>query len=106
MRASILTISAFIPVAVGAAPLADTAVPHQKLGLWQTSMKMEGQDFSSQSCVDAASEAQMNAFSAQLRSKKCKSSQITHNMDGSWTSSATCEFTPGQSRTTKSTITG
>ena len=106
MRASIFAIASCIAVTAVPAALADTPVPHQKLGLWQTSMKMEGQDFSSQSCVDAASEAQMNAFSAQLRSKKCKSSQVTHNMDGSWTSSSTCEFTPGQTRTTKATITG
>lgn len=106
MRFSIFAISACIAVAAATAALADTPLPHQKLGLWQTSMKMVGQDISSQSCVDAASEAQMSAFSAQLRSKKCKSSQITHNMDGSWTSISTCEFTPGQSHTTRTTVTG
>jgi hypothetical protein len=103
MRASIFAVAACIAVTAASA---DTPVPHQKLGLWQTSMKMMGQDFSSQSCIDAATEAQMNAFSSQLRSKNCKSSQITHNPDGSWTSTSTCEFSPGKVHTTTATITG
>jgi hypothetical protein len=104
MRSSIFTLSAC--VAFTAAAFADTPIPHQKVGLWQTSMKMMGQDITSQSCIDAASEAKMNAFSTQLRNKNCKASQITHNIDGSWTSVSTCEFSPGQMHTTKTTVTG
>ena len=95
-----------IAVLAASATLADTPVPHQRLGLWQTAMTMVGRNFTTQSCIDAASEARMSAFSSQLRNKKCQPSQITHNMDGSWTSTSTCEFTPGKVRTTHAVIIG
>lgn len=86
--------------------MADTPVPHQRLGLWQSSGVMVGQNVSSQYCMDAASEAEMNAFSSQLRNKSCRSSSVTHNADGSWSSSSTCEYTRGKLRTTHATVTG
>lgn len=86
--------------------LADTPVPHQRLGLWQTAMTMVGRNFTTQSCIDAATEAQMSALTSQIRNKKCQSQQITHNRDGSWTSTSTCEFRPGVMRTSHTVITG
>ena len=46
-------------LAAGAAAAGTQALPHQKLGLWQSETKMAGQHFMSQLCVDAASEAKM-----------------------------------------------
>lgn len=84
---------------------ADTPVPHQKDGLWESSMTMMGRPVTTQSCVSEESQAKMSVFSAQMRQKNCSSSSITHNMDGSWSSSSTCKF-GDKSRTTHAHITG
>lgn len=106
MRIStIVTVAGIAAVAAGMA-FADTPVPHQKDGLWESSMMMEGKPFTTQSCVTEESQAKMSIFSAQMRQKTCKSSHITHNMDGSWTSESTCEFSPGHVRTTRGEVTG
>jgi hypothetical protein len=107
MRVSNFAALAGIVAFTGGGASADTPVPHQKPGLWQGTTTMSaGQNISSLSCIDAASEEKMSAFSSQLRNKSCKSSQITHNMDGSWTSASTCEFRPGKVTTTHSRVTG
>ena len=90
---------------VAGAATADTPVPHQKDGLWESSMMMMGKPFTTQSCVSEESQAKMSVFSSQIRQKNCSSSSITHNMDGSWTSSSTCKF-GGASRTTHAHISG
>jgi hypothetical protein len=85
---------------------ADAPVPHQRAGLWETSMTMMGRPFLTQSCIDAASEEKMSVFSSQLRHRNCKSGAVTHNADGSWTAVSVCEFTPGNVSTTRAIITG
>jgi hypothetical protein len=84
---------------------ADPAVPHQKVGLWESNMTMMGHPVTTQSCVSEESQAKMSVFSSQMRQKNCTSSSITHNMDGSWSSSSTCTF-GGKARTTHAHITG
>jgi hypothetical protein len=103
-----LRIAALAGIAVicSGAASADTPVPQQKLGLWQSTTTTSGQNFSSLSCIDAASQAKMSAFGSNIRQSKCKSSSITHNADGSWTSTSTCEFEPGKVRTTHGMIRG
>src|SRR5277367_6363468 len=82
-------------------------VPHQKPGLWQNDMVVAGQHVSNQSCVDAASEAQNSAFSAEVsKNRKCQHREITHNPDGSWTSVSTCESRPGVMRTSRADVSG
>ena len=85
---------------------AELAVPHQKSGLWETNMSVMGRPMTTQSCVTAESEAKMSVFSSQSRQKNCSSSSVTHNMDGSWSSTSTCTFGPGPARTTHSHISG
>jgi hypothetical protein len=85
--------------------LADTPTPHQKAGLWESSMTMMGKPFTTQSCVTAESEAKLSVFSAHLRQKNCSSATIAHNADGSWSSTSTCKF-GGKEHTTHATITG
>jgi hypothetical protein len=85
--------------------LADTPTPHQKPGLWESSMMMMGKPFMTQSCVTAESEAKMSVFSSQMRQKNCSSATITHNLDGSWSSTSTCKF-GGAERTTHAQISG
>ena len=106
MRISFSAALAGIALAAAGLASADTPVPHQKVGLWESTMMMEGKPFTTQSCVSEESNAKMSIFSAQMRQKNCKSSQVTHNMDGSWTSVSTCEFSPGRVRTTRAQITG
>jgi hypothetical protein len=107
MRVSNFAVLAGIVVMAGGGASADTQVPHQKPGLWQSTATMSaGQNMSTQSCIDAASEEKMSAFSSQIRNTRCKSSQVTHNMDGSWSSVSTCEFRPGKITTTRSQVTG
>ena len=93
-------------LAAGAAAAGTQALPHQKLGLWQSETMMAGQHFTSQLCVDAASEAKMSAFSSQVSQKKCQPGQINHNPGGSWSSVTTCEFRPGVKTTTRADVTG
>ena len=85
---------------------AGTPVPHQKDGLWESSATMSGRPYTTQSCVTEESQAQMSAFSSQMRQRNCSSSGITHNLDGSWTSTSTCKFGPGMVRTTHAHIAG
>jgi hypothetical protein len=109
MRISKLALLAAIAVIASGAAAADMPIPHRKAGLWEgvSSMPgMSGQSFSTKYCIDAASEAKMSAFSANLRNKKCSSVSIVHNMDGSWTSTSSCEFMPGKVMTSKAVITG
>lgn len=97
---------------VGAATLvaglaiAGSPVPHQKDGLWESSATMMGRTFATQSCVTEESQAKMSAFSSQMRQRNCSASSITHNLDGSWSSTSTCKFGPGMVRTTHAHITG
>jgi hypothetical protein len=106
MRVANFAVLAGMAVAAAGFAFADTPVPHQKDGLWYSSMTMMGKPFTTQSCVSEESQAKMSAFGAQSRQKNCSSSSITHNMDGSWTSTSTCKFGPGAARTTHAHITG
>jgi hypothetical protein len=106
MRVSKIVAVVGVTVVAPGFALADTPAPHEKPGLWESSMTMMGQPITSQSCVTEESEAKMSVFSSQSRQKNCLSSSITHNMDGSWTSTSTCKFGPGPSRTTHAHITG
>ena len=102
-----VAIFAGVAVVVAVASVsADMPFPHRKAGLWQGVTSMGGHSFSTEYCIDAASEAKMSAFSSNMRQKKCSASSITHNMDGSWTSTSTCEFMPGKTMTTHAVITG
>jgi hypothetical protein len=85
---------------------AETLAPHEKDGLWESSMTMMGRPYTTQSCVSEESQAKMSMFSSQMRQRNCSSSAITHNMDGSWSSTSTCKFGPGAVRTTHAHITG
>jgi hypothetical protein len=92
-------------IASGIAAAQMPAPPHEKVGLWVSSMTMMGKPFTSQYCVSEESQAKMSVFSAQMRQKNCKSGNVTHNMDGSWTSTSTCTF-GGHERTTHAHVTG
>jgi hypothetical protein len=105
MRISKFALLAGIAVVASGAAEADTPVPHQRVGLWESSMMMAGKPFTTQSCVSEESQAKMSVFSSQLRQKNCKSSQVAHNMDGSWTSTSTCTF-GGHERTSRAQLTG
>ncbi len=85
---------------------ADTPVPHQRDGLWESSMMMVGKPMTTQSCVSEESQAKMSVFSSQVRQKNCSATSITHNMDGSWSTVSTCKFGPGAARTTRGQLTG
>jgi hypothetical protein len=104
-RSFAIALAAFAVTAAGLAS-ADMPVPHQKDGLWESSMTLGGKPFTTQSCVTEESQAKMSVFSSQMRQKNCSSSSVTHNMDGSWTSTSVCKFGPGASRTTHAHVIG
>jgi hypothetical protein len=106
MRISNFVVVTGVAIIAAGVASADTQIPHQRPGLWETSMSMMGHPMTTQSCVTEDSEAKMSVFSSQSRKKNCSSSSITHNMDGSWTSTSTCKFGPGAARTTHSHVTG
>jgi hypothetical protein len=106
MRVSSIAAVAGFTIIVAGSVLADGPTPHQKPGLWESSMTMAGKPFTTQSCVTEESEAKMSVFSAGVRQKNCSSSSITHNMDGSWTSTSTCQFGSGAARTTHAHLVG
>jgi Protein of unknown function (DUF3617) len=105
MKISKFALLASIAVIASGVAAADMVAPHQKDGLWESSMMMDGKPFISRSCVSEESQAKMSVFSAQSRQKNCSSSSATHNMDGSWSSTSTCNF-GGHTRTTRVQITG
>ncbi len=85
---------------------ADT-YPHQRLGLWSSTMTSSGRAMTVKSCVDAASEAQANVLSQSVRrNAMCQSLGISHKPDGSWTSSTSCEFRKGVKSVTRTDVTG
>jgi hypothetical protein len=104
----ILNIAALAGAAVFVAGAAsgDTPLPHQRLGLWDSSMTVMGRPMTTESCIDAASESKMSALSASIRQKRCKSGSIRHNADGSWTSISSCEFVPGKVMKSRSVVSG
>ncbi len=106
MKLSNFTMLAAVAGIASGIAAADTPAPHEKPGLWQTSMMMAGHPYTTQSCVTEASQAKMSVFSSQSRQKNCSSSTVTHNMDGSWSSASTCKFGPGAARTTHAHVTG
>src|ERR1700733_4941248 len=105
MRSSFAIALAALTVTAAGLASADTPVPHQKDGLWESSMTMGGKPFTTQSCVTEESQAKMSVFSSQMRQKNCSSRSITHNIDGSWSSTSTCTF-GGKARTSHAHITG
>jgi hypothetical protein len=106
MRVSRIIALAGLGVIAAGFASAEPQLPQQKAGLWQTSMTMAGRPFSTLSCVTAESAAKMSVFSSQMRQKNCSSSSITHNMDGSWTSTSICKFGPGATHANHAHITG
>jgi hypothetical protein len=92
MRVTEIVAAAGFAIIVHGSASADTPLPHQKPGLWETSMTMVGKPYTTQSCVTPDSEAKMSMFSSQLRQSNCSSSSIAHNIDGSWASTSTCKF--------------
>jgi hypothetical protein len=92
--------------AAGVAVSSAQDLPHQKPGLWQQDMTMMGTHVSDQACIDAATEAKMSVFSHQMSHKNCKSQNISHNMDGSWTIVSTCAFGPGAEKTSRADVSG
>ncbi len=103
---SIAGLAGIAILAAGAATAGTQALPHQKPGLWQSETTVAGQHVSSQSCIDAASEAKMSAIGSQVSRRKCPSQQLTHNPDGSWRNVSTCELRPGVKTTTRTDVTG
>jgi len=77
-------------------------LPLHKAGLWQNDIEADGQHVSNQQCFDDASQTKLVALSH----AHCSAHQVTHNADGSWTSTGTCEFQKGTIVTSSSTISG
>jgi Protein of unknown function (DUF3617) len=105
MRVSKIVAVASVVVFAPGFSLAEVPLPHQKSGLWESSMTMEGHPFTTQSCITEDSAAKMSVFSSQLRQNNCSSSSITHDLDGSWTSTSTCKF-GGTVHTSHARVTG
>ena len=59
-----------------------------------------------QMCIDATTNQKMAIMGAQMSRKACQSADIKHNLDGSWTTSSTCDFGPAGKSVSTSTITG
>ena len=106
MKPSKFAVLAGVAVIANGIGASDTPVPHEKPGLWASSLMMAGHPFTTQSCVTEASEAKMSVFSSQSRQRNCSSGTVTHNMDGSWSSASTCKFGSGAARTTHAHVTG
>lgn len=106
MKLSIVAPALVALLALPSASLAQT-YPHQRLGLWRSNMTTSGHTMTMKSCVDAASEAQANVLSQSVRkSGMCQSLGVSHNPDGSWTSSTSCEFRKGVKSVTRTEVTG
>ena len=86
--------------------MADTPLPHQKLGLWQQVFTTGANKISDQVCLDAASEAKLSAIRSQFSNTSCKSKQVTHNRDGSWSIASICEPRKGWMTTSHVEVTG
>ena len=106
-RSSLLSAASAVAVLSLAGVARADPYPHQRLGLWQSDMTMAGHSMRIKSCVDAASEAQTNLISQSIRKNgTCQSLGISHNPDGSWTSTSSCEFRKGVKTTTRAEVSG
>jgi hypothetical protein len=98
-RAVAVTVLALV---AGAALGAEISLPHHKPGLWQNDILVGGKHTSNQQCFDTASEVAMLAVSKQHCSKR----DVVHNVDGSWSTTGVCQFTPGVTQTSETRIKG
>jgi hypothetical protein len=101
MTVSRTAIMALILVST-ASMAANIELPHHKAGLWQNDMVIAGKHMSNQQCFDDASEVKL----LQLTNQHCKSHVVTHNPNGSWTTTGVCEYMPGVTQTSRSEISG
>ena len=93
---------------------ADASGPaHQRAGLWQTSITVDGHRSPMEMtvCVDAAMAAKSQAFhpnnaADMARSKGCQYPPPTRNADGSWSVAFTCPMTGGGQLASKVNATG
>jgi len=96
-------------VAAAAGPLTPDQLPHQKPGLWRTTMAVEGVSRpmpATEMCLDAATEARMAVWSKSARDGKCSTNQFTRNPDGSISFKTACALGPGGNRVDSGTIVG
>ena len=80
------------PAASG--PLSAAQFPQRKPGLWRQQISMDG-DASGpgmQLCVDATSDAKMQAFAQHIPGAKCSPPQMNRNLDGSINVAETCDM--------------
>ena len=106
MKVSVAAALGWVGLVGASAARADMPVPHQRPGLWETTMTMMGKPYVTQSCVSEESAAKSSVFSSQLRRKNCSASAATRNADGSWSSVSTCSFGNGAPHTTRVHVTG
>ncbi len=108
-RSNSLVAIAVVLLASGGALAASPSLPLHKPGLWQQTMTLDGvanPNASSQVCYDPASEVKIAAMGDQFSNKNCPSKQVTHNPDGSWSMSGTCNFQQGWKTTSHATLSG
>jgi hypothetical protein len=65
-------------------------------------MVVTGKHVSNQQCFDDASEVKMLTISRQ----HCTEHHVTHNTNGSWTTTGVCQFASGVTQTSRSEISG
>jgi hypothetical protein len=89
-------------ILAGSASAADLELPLHKAGLWQNGIDADGQHITNMQCFDDVSQKKLVALSH----ARCSEHHVTHNADGSWTSTGTCEFQQGTVVTSSSAISG
>jgi hypothetical protein len=97
--------------AAPAAPSAPSAnlLPQRKPGLWSQQIAVADSAHAMpamQVCLDAASDAKLSMMGSQMSHKNCQTGQLTHNLDGSWAVSSSCDFGPGGKVVSNGVITG
>ena len=101
MKISIVA-TTVLTLLTGVALGAEINLPHHKPGLWQNDIVVAGNHATNQQCFDDASEVKMMAISKQ----HCTEHHVTHNANGSWTTTGVCQFVPGRTQTSRSEISG
>jgi hypothetical protein len=95
--------------AAPAPSLTASGLPQRKPGLWSQAMTSDRTDHALpavQVCLDAATDAQMSVMGSQMTRKACQKGQLTHNLDGSWAMSSSCDFGAGGKVVSNGVITG
>jgi hypothetical protein len=94
----------------GQAPKAEAMLPTPKPGLWRESLSRDGRSLDLigdvRACLDADARSRLSALGGRADKAMCQEQAVTHDPDGGYRFSSTCDMGPGGHVVTRGLLTG